>query len=171
MDTGMIRTFEKPVTIGARGSPLANATHPYRYWPPGVGILSKLVQNFRSANWLTPERAWRWGIAFALLWVSLFVLDVSRHTAAGLTDRSGEQLGRDFINYWSGARLAGSGRAAPAYDVDSFHAFQKTLLGPQSEFKIYSLDSPIAKDGWHLRSPVPTRDSSIIGRQLTGTLQ
>jgi arabinofuranan 3-O-arabinosyltransferase len=143
MDTGMIRTFEKPVTIGARGRPLANAIHPCRYWLPGVGIPSKLVRNFRTANWLTPERAWRWGIAFALLWVGLLVLDVSRHTTAGLTDRSGEQLGRDFINYWSGARLAGSGRAALAYDVDSFHAFQKTLLGAQSEFKIYSYP-PIA---------------------------
>jgi len=56
----------------------------------------------------------------------------------GVTNAAGEHLGRDFINFWSGARLAESGNAALAYDVEAFLQYQKTLVGPASEFKLYS---------------------------------
>jgi hypothetical protein len=63
---------------------------------------------------------------------------VATHMTGGVTNAAGEHLGRDFINFWSGARLAESGNAALAYDVEAFLQYQKTLVGPASEFKLYS---------------------------------
>jgi hypothetical protein len=36
-----------------------------------------------------------------------------------------------------GAQFADSGRAALAYNIDIFDAFQKSLVGPLGEFKMY----------------------------------
>src|SRR5204862_3718897 len=96
-----------------------------------------------DATWLTPQRAWHWGIGLALLSVGLLVLHVVRHTVAGITDSSGEYLAYDFINYWAGAKLAVSGQAALAYDIDYFHTFEQSLVGHEAEFKIYGYP-PIA---------------------------
>ena len=103
----------------------------------GPPVLHRWTQSCCDVSWITPERAWRWGIALALLWLGLLAFDVFRHTTAGVTDAAGEQLGRDFINYWSGAQLAAGGNAALAYDIDAFRSFQQSLVGPASEFKIY----------------------------------
>lgn len=114
--------------------------------PPSNGeraLLRRVLDAFREAAWLTPERAMRWGIGFVLMSLGLLALHVATHTAAGLTDAAGEPLGGDFINYWSGARLATQGQTSLAYDHRWFHAFEQATLGPGSSFKIYGYP-PIA---------------------------
>jgi len=95
------------------------------------------IDTLRYAPWLTRERVLRWSLGFALLSVILATAHVVGRTTAGLTNQTGEHLGGDFINYWLGAQFADSGRAALAYNIDIFDAFQKSLVGPLGEFKMY----------------------------------
>jgi len=97
-----------------------------------------LLDMLRDAPWLSRERVMRWGVGCAFLALALIVVHVIRHTTAGLTDATGEQLASDFINYWSGALLADRGQAALAYDFHAYHAFQQTLVGAASDIKNYS---------------------------------
>ena len=90
-----------------------------------------------EADWLNEPRLRRWGMALAAACLFLWGLDVWTHTRAGVTNAAGEQLGRDFINYWSGARLAAEGRAALAYDFGAFLAWERAHTAPNAEFKWY----------------------------------
>lgn len=101
------------------------------------------LETLRYAEWLTPRRALRWSCAFLLLSAIVVTAHVVSHTAMGLTNRSGEQLGIDFINYWSGARFADRGQAALAYDFLFYDSFQKAVMGAAADAKIYGYP-PIA---------------------------
>lgn len=96
------------------------------------------INVFRNADWLTFTRVMRWAKAFAVVWALFLVFDVWAHSTQGITDEAGEHIGRDFINYWSGAKLAVAGRAAEAYDLKAYLALQKGYAGALSEAKIYS---------------------------------
>src|SRR6266404_7371440 len=91
----------------------------------------------RYAPIFSRERVWRCAMNFSVVSLVVLAWDFAHHTSAGVTDGSGEHLARDFINYWSGARLAADGRAAVAYETDAFHEYQRSVVGPASEFKIY----------------------------------
>ncbi|MDI1227310.1 MAG: glycosyltransferase family 87 protein [bacterium] len=93
---------------------------------------------FRDAAWIDDARVMRWGIPFAVAFLLFLVWDGFVHTTHGLTDAAGEHIGRDFINYWSGAKLASGGRAAIAYDLKEYFGFQKSIAGEGAEFKLYS---------------------------------
>lgn len=93
---------------------------------------------FRDADWLDASRIRLWGQAFAITFALLLGFDAWTHSSAGITDAKGELLGRDFINYWTGALLAADGRSALAYDTGFFTAFQKSYAGPAAEFRLYS---------------------------------
>src|SRR5438093_2056983 len=108
----------------------------------------------RAERWLTPALAWRCGIVAALMFGLLLALDVVRHTEAGVLDRSGEQLARDFIDYWAGAKLASMGEAVRAYQTPFFHDFEKSLVGAAAEFKIYGYPPPTMLLCWPL-APLP----------------
>jgi hypothetical protein len=92
----------------------------------------------KHAPWLNGERILLWEKSFALTWIALLLADFWQRTALGITDVTGKYIGRDFINYWTGARLAAEGRAALAYDPQGFHAFQKLFGGPLAEFHNYA---------------------------------
>ncbi|TAL40083.1 MAG: DUF2029 domain-containing protein [Alphaproteobacteria bacterium] len=92
----------------------------------------------KHADWLTPERIRLWATCFSIAWLFLLLVDAWAHSSQGLMDDKGEHIGRDFINYWAGAKLAVDGRAAEAYDLDAFHKFQQSLVGDTSEWKMYS---------------------------------
>ena len=91
----------------------------------------------KHAPWLTAERITLWATAFSLAWIGTLAWDAITHTRLGVTNDVGEYFGRDFINYWSGARLAVQGRAAMAYDLRFFYAFQRAFAGPLAEWKFY----------------------------------
>lgn len=101
------------------------------------------VDAMRSAPWLTGERAMRWGAGFMLMSLAALAYSVVDHTRTGLTNSVGEPLGLDFVNYFTGARLAATGQTALAYNHAAFHAFEQAITGPGTEFKFYGYP-PIA---------------------------
>lgn len=55
-----------------------------------------------------------------------------------LLDAAAHPLGRDFVAFWSGAKLALGGAADAAYDIDRIHAVQLAAIG-----------APIKPTAWH----------------------
>jgi len=92
----------------------------------------------QQADWLTPRRVALWVTAFGFAWAFFLAADFYMHTTHGITDAQGVHIGRDFINYWSGARLAQVGQAQTVYKPDAYHTFQQNFAGSLSEFKLYS---------------------------------
>ena len=66
-----------------------------------------------------------WVIAAGLFYCYDILRDTGRTLTAG-----GRPLGDDFVNFWSGAQLAWSGRAGAVYDWPAYHAFQVGAVGP-----------------------------------------
>jgi arabinofuranan 3-O-arabinosyltransferase len=59
-----------------------------------------------------------------------YLFDLFHQTQNHLTNLAGRPFGDDFINYWSAAYLALHDRVAEIYNVEAFHAFEKTVAGP-----------------------------------------
>ena len=93
--------------------------------------MNRLLETLRDGSWLTPRRMRNYACISAAVLLGVIVLDVRIHTRCGVVDDEGEQLGRDFVNYWSGAKLALQGKAAVAYDVDKYVAYQRDLRPPR----------------------------------------
>jgi arabinofuranan 3-O-arabinosyltransferase len=78
----------------------------------------------------------------AVMWIAAAVAAhgwyVFDRTRVNLTDGSRWPLGDDFINTWSGARLALHGRVGEIYDLAAFHAFQASVVGPDLQLYHYS---------------------------------
>ena len=96
-----------------------------------------ILDLFRQAPWLTAERIRRFALVFALCALAMLAFDFWTHAGPGHVDAHGEQLARDFVNYWSGARIADQGHATAAYDINGFLAYQRGLTAPNAEFKWY----------------------------------
>lgn len=50
-------------------------------------------------------------------------------TLNGIFDASNHPVGRDFLVFWSAAKLANVGQVALVFDADAYHAAQQQLLG------------------------------------------
>lgn len=92
--------------------------------------LRNAAEAVKYAHWLTRERLLRLGAVCALMTIGLLVLDVAVHTQLGLTDGSGEHLGRDFFDFWSNTVLAETGRADTPYAVGIRHPVDQSLTYP-----------------------------------------
>jgi hypothetical protein len=77
--------------------------------------LQNLAAAVSEAPWLTRERLLLYGSCFALATIGIVALDIVFHPLPGLTNAVGEHLGRDFVQFWTSARLAASGRPEAAY--------------------------------------------------------
>jgi len=55
-----------------------------------------------------------------------------------LVNAAGRPFGDDWINFWSGSFLALHSRAAEIYDLNAFHAFQQTVVGPPLDGRLYA---------------------------------
>ena len=62
--------------------------------------------------------------------------------ATGSPTRDGEQLGRDFVNYWAGAHLAADGQASRVYDLHGFLDFERSQTAANAHVKWYSYPPP-----------------------------
>jgi alpha-1,2-mannosyltransferase len=69
----------------------------------------------REARWLTRERLLLCGSGLAFVTIGTFALDAAGHALPGLTNEAGEHLGRDFLQFWTSAKLAAAGTPAAAY--------------------------------------------------------
>lgn len=96
-----------------------------------------IISLFRQADWLSPERARRIAVVFAVAAALVMAGDFWLRTRAGIADLDGDQIGRDFVNYWSGAKLAAQGIAAKAYDLNFYVAFQREHTVPNASMRWY----------------------------------
>ncbi len=55
-----------------------------------------------------------------------------------LLEQRGYYLGLDFVNYWTGGRLALEGRPGLLYDVTAYNALLRDWFAPAKEFMIFS---------------------------------
>ena len=99
--------------------------------------MTSLFSLLRTGDWLTPQRLRLIVVLFALVSLAGLGVDIWSHTRFGVVNGEGEQLGRDFVNYWSGPRLALHGQAVKAYDINGFWAYERSLTAPNAEFKWY----------------------------------
>jgi hypothetical protein len=78
----------------------------------------------------------------ARCWVAVaalvYLLDLARQTAVGLSDGAGRPLGDDFVNYWSGAALVWRHGAMNVYAWEAFHAFEQAATAGVIGFYHYS---------------------------------
>jgi hypothetical protein len=110
---------------------------------------------FRQADWLDAPRVRRIAVVFAVATALVMAGDFWLRTRAGVADLDGDQIGRDFVNYWSGAKLAAQGLAARAYDLDFFVAFERAHTVPNGSLRWYGyppvtmlLSLPLALTGF-----------------------
>jgi hypothetical protein len=94
--------------------------------------LQHAVDAVKYARWITRERLILWGTFWALLSVALLAHNTVAYPPSGVS------RGGDFINYWSGALLAASGRPEVAYDLGPYQGFQQSLVGAAFGWRIYS---------------------------------
>jgi hypothetical protein len=99
--------------------------------------MNRLQTTLIKGDWMTASRIRALTHVSAAFACALFGWDVWIHTRHGVVDAAGEQLGRDFINYWAGARLALQGKAGLAYHIGPFLAFERGLTAANAEFKWY----------------------------------
>ena len=97
-----------------------------------------LIPALSDAGWLDGPRLRRIALVFAMLGLAALGFDIWQHTRAGLTAPDGEQLGRDFVNYWAGAHLAAHGHAVQVYDLGRFAAWERAHTAPNADFKWFS---------------------------------
>jgi len=95
-----------------------------------------------KGDWLTAQRIRRIGTIFALLALLVVGADAWLHTSHGVTNADGEQLGRDFVNYWAGAHLAADGQAARAYNLHDFLDYERGQTAANAHVKWYSYPPP-----------------------------
>jgi hypothetical protein len=91
-----------------------------------------------QAEWLDGPRLRRIALVGGLVVLAALAVDVWLHTRAGVTAPDGEQLGRDFVNYWAGGHLAAQGRAGQAYDIKGFLAFERAHTAANANFKWFA---------------------------------
>lgn len=99
--------------------------------------MAALIGHLRDASWMTPERVRRLGIAAMLAVLAVFSINSLLYIGHGLVMPSGEQLGRDFVNYWAGSRLALHGQASLAYNLGRFTAYEHQFAGPVARWYGY----------------------------------
>jgi hypothetical protein len=96
-----------------------------------------------SANALmNPTRLRLIARCWVVMAFAAYLIDLLGQTREGLSNGSGRPFGDDFVNYWSSAFLAFHGRAAEVYDFAAFHAFERSITGPNIQFYHYSY-SPV----------------------------
>jgi hypothetical protein len=98
----------------------------------------------RFAALLGPERRIR--IARIWLAVSALLLLVRWHQqmAVGWTDGVDRPFGEDYLNFWSGAKLALSGQVHTLYRIDDYHRFQVETVGHSIDLYHYSYPPTLA---------------------------
>ena len=90
------------------------------------------------ADWLDAARVRRIAVVMALTFTFALAADIWLHMRMGVTNAAGEQLGRDFVNYWAGGHLAAQGAASRVYDIHGFLAWQRAHTAANAEFKWFS---------------------------------
>lgn len=102
--------------------------------PPSV------LDFFREAKWLTPERARGWCRVLAAVTAIGVVVWVA-FSRDGV-DHDGKPLGTDFASFWIAARLAREGHVSAVYDPSLYAAVQERLFPTMSGRYMYPYPPP-----------------------------
>jgi hypothetical protein len=78
---------------------------------------------------LTPERLRIAAASWCVIWPVLLAVHLVRQLRVGWTDGIDRPFGEDFLNFWSGAQMAITGRVLSIYDMAAFHDFQVAVVG------------------------------------------
>ena len=87
---------------------------------------------FTAARMPIVARIW------CLIWPVLLAAHLVSQIKAGWTDGIDRPFGEDFLNFWSGARLAVTGDWASIYNITAFHDFQVAVVGHTIDLYHYS---------------------------------
>ncbi|MDO7835881.1 glycosyltransferase family 87 protein [Sphingobium sp. HBC34] len=87
---------------------------------------------------MRPDRLTRLARLWCMVAGVLLILYLARQWRVGMTDGLGHPFGEDFLNFWSGARLALTGHADAIYDLARFHAFETGVVGAPIDLYHYS---------------------------------
>ncbi|MCP1469955.1 hypothetical protein J3E64_001642 [Sphingobium sp. OAS761] len=109
-----------------------------------------LSASWRSLGSIDPARLRRIARLWCIVAGILALLYLGRQLSCGMTDGMGHPFGEDFINFWSGARLAATGRVDIIYDLARFHAFETQVAGAPIDLYHYSYP-PVM---WLLSAPL-----------------
>lgn len=77
--------------------------------------LEKILAVFSEARWLTRGCLLRCGSCLAFLAIGGFIVHLADFKMPELTNAAGEHFGRDFVQFWTSAQLAATGKPAAAY--------------------------------------------------------
>lgn len=102
-----------------------------------------------GSDFFNQPRLMRVARMWLCLAVALLLAILWRQSQAGWSDGNGAPFGEDFINFWSGARLALDGRWAVVYDIAAFYAYQNSVVG--AEIGLYHYSYPPVT--WLLTAP------------------
>ena len=83
-------------------------------------------------------------IGWCLAWPIQLALHLAGQMQKGWTDGIDRPFGEDFLNFWSGGRLALSDAAATLYDIHAYHAFQVRVVGGPIDLYHYSYPPTMA---------------------------
>jgi hypothetical protein len=93
--------------------------------------LESLRVAIEEARWLTRERLLLCGSCLAFVTIGVVAFDIANHPFPGLTNAVGEHLGNDFVQFWTSARLAATGRPEAAYVLGApFHTTDLAIAYP-----------------------------------------
>lgn len=96
----------------------------------GADIIQAMEQRRRISDFVLDQARL---IALARIWCAiaapLLIFHVGRQLTVDWTDGAGAPLGEDFLNFWSGARLAMTGKWPVIYDFEAFHRFENGVVG------------------------------------------
>ena len=120
--------------------------------PSKIGRWRRAIDVVRRADWARTDIVLLIVMAFAVTSLSLAVQDVRFHATRGLTNALGDPVGDDFLNCWTGARLAADGRMAFAYDQERLHESEERLLGQPTRTRIYAYPPVMGLFLWPLAS-------------------
>jgi len=103
-------------------------------------MTTSALAGLRDADWLTGPMIRRLGMVAAASLLLLFAAEwwVHLHPAFGSGIVGGLPLGEDFVNYWSGARLAADGQVGTVYNLRAFLDFERTHAAPFDQFRWYA---------------------------------
>ena len=90
---------------------------------PSANTKTRMTSLINNGRLVTVARIWVLMAAVAL------AVEFFGHGVGGLTNGGSHPLGHDFINSWSGAKLALMGRFGEVYDFTAFHVFQESVVG------------------------------------------
>lgn len=105
---------------------------------PDLSFMRRVWWSLRTGSWIDDHRAVLTLRMWAVVAVPVLVLVFWSSVHDGLTNGEGKVLGRDFVDFWTGARFALAGNGASAYDLEVFRAAIRDLAGAPIQPYLYS---------------------------------